>query len=315
MKTEEMDEFGFIDGVHVLTGQDFDERFFKREVDKDGNYTGRWINILTGTERDALGYDHDGIDVNGFERFDFENGDFRLRKSLFHAMGENGKRSKKGTLKDKEGRNFRGFKGKYYVGFDRFSMTKTISDNNGFDYNGKVLINNNTTATRDRNGFDIDGFNAKGFNRRGVHIDTSSDYDLEGKDKSGRLNPWIVCLKNAIVFIRNNRNATTNQLVEYLNRSMKDCPIYHNIDVDELDDLLDAGLTTYCMAIKCRDKTITNGLKELIASGILPPDGKTVKQYEFGKKHLELRKKYCMRRYGNKIGFPEGQDDERSFLL
>ena len=36
-------------------------------------------------------------------------------------------------------------------------------------------------------GFDIDGFNPNGFNADGIHRDTSTEYGLDGKDKSGRL--------------------------------------------------------------------------------------------------------------------------------
>ena len=308
MKTKMMDEFGFVDGIHVLTGQDFDERFFKREVDKDGNYTGRWINVLSGKERDLLGYDHDGIDENGFERFGFEKGNAKLRVSKYHPMGPDGKRTKRSRARDDEKRNFRGFAtNRKYVGFGHLADFRGTYRINllGFQSDGKYYDRDGSISLRDPRGYDIDGVDDKGFKESGIHLETSSRYNMKGIDRDGKLNPQLRRLELAFSFMKQNGNASPSQLVKYLNEKMKEeyPEDIQKIDVDGLDNMFNDGMTAFFITFDYRNSQITEGLRAITVGNkkgtIIPLDGKTAGQFRFRQAHGDLYREYAQKRYGN----------------
>ena len=172
------DRYGFNRaGIHKMTGMPYDERMFTRLPD------GRWVNLLRergseDEELDLLGFNHDGI--NPYTGFD--------RDGFWHERQEDGSFSDARTKYNDKGLDVHGFSRKgEYLGM------KNILTNNGLFSNGtrhsKPESPEEKSDRYDNRGYDIDGFDMLGFNMHGIHKDTGLEYDLEGHDRTGKLNP------------------------------------------------------------------------------------------------------------------------------
>lgn len=172
------DRYGFDkNGIHRITGQNFDERGFVKNADST------WTNIYqTDPENsgvDLLGYNHEGINPEtGFDRDGYwhaiqKDGTYSVARTEYALTGKD-----KGL--DVHGFSRRG----YYRGEPKRNLNP-----NGFYFNSATIYDYSGNvpdwAKYDSNGFDIDGFNAEGFNRYGIHKDTSTKFNLYGKDNYG----------------------------------------------------------------------------------------------------------------------------------
>ena len=191
------DKFGYDrdgfneDGIHKITGREYDERFFvKRErINSDtGEKEYYWENKRTGTEYDLLGFDHFGVDKDGFERSK-HLGYFRL----WHKKKDDGTYEKKGRrVSEETGLDARGFR---YVGNSKWGYFgesgKFNTNYDGFWSNGATTQHPDPNSTEDyysRKGLDIDGFNEEGFKKVKhndkeiyIHRDTSAPYNIYGQ--------------------------------------------------------------------------------------------------------------------------------------
>ena len=216
------DRFGFDkNSVHRLTGKQFDERFFTPVVHEDGSK--EWINIFTKTGRDIFGFDHDGIDKNGFEMVKQESKDGLIPTDrpvtyMHHRTNpETGKYSRFRTEYNLEtGKNYYGFyKGakmteKFYA--IRIDGTRSI-----FAPDGKTENCLSGSSYYDYDGLDIDGFDSKGFklvNGIWYSRDTGSKYNLLGQDKQGNLEPHVAKSEELIRFVKENPNATEEEITQ-----------------------------------------------------------------------------------------------------
>lgn len=172
------DRFGFDEnGIHRITGRKFDERGFTKNPD------GSWTNIYQtnpeNSEVDLLGYNHEGINPKtGFDRDGYwhaiqKDGTYSVARTEYALSGE---------YKGLDVHKFS--KRGYYLGEAKRNLNP-----NGFYFNCATVYDYSGDipdwAFYDSSGFDIDGFNADGFNRDGIHIDTSTEFNLEGKDNAG----------------------------------------------------------------------------------------------------------------------------------
>ena len=135
------DEYGFNkDGIHKVTGTEYDERGFTRK----GILKRKWIHRVTGTEFDEHGFDKYGFD---------EDGDHRKTRRKFDEYGfnRNGIHRVTGTKFDEHGFDRDGFD---EDGFDKYGF-----DEGGFDRDG---IHKKTGTKYDQRGFDRDGYHRDG---------------------------------------------------------------------------------------------------------------------------------------------------------
>ena len=240
------DRYGFNkEGVHRLTGQKYNERFFVREQETDGNVIFR--NIYTGKAVDVFGYNIDGINPDtGFDR---GTSNTEYIKHYWHKFDKStGKFSRLHTEYDLD----------KDPPVDEYGATRKINPNDclllyNFNKNRRSC---DTGEYRDSNGINIDGFDINGFKQVDIleegeiktkffHEDTSSEYDTKGRNYKGELEPNF---KNGIeiletIFKYNNSLKSTqnrNKLVKYLQEK------YETKDMT-IDDILDKALTVYRM--------------------------------------------------------------------
>ena len=230
---------------HKITGQEYDDRFFK--IDET---TGKWVNTQTGKSTDLLGYTHEGIEEStGFDR-GVKSGDRRFR--LWHEKKADGSYSRLGTSTNDLGANQYGFKGKKIVDPDKGSVGSE------FTYSGFVstLIHRNTNNKYDDYenygktpvGCNADGEKVTGFTRKlvkrifgkqersfSVHSDTSYEYDLSGRDEDGRLHPALE-ITGKIIDAMMSRNMTPDQVYKKYSA------------VKGIDVAIDKALTIYAMS-------------------------------------------------------------------
>ena len=182
------DRFGFDkDGIHRVTGRNHDERHFSpvKETDASGKEVVTWyyVNPKTGekSETDPLGFNYEGINPKtGFDRDGYwhrrkEDGTFSISRSKLNDDKEDVHHFVFRSVTEKLGL--------YHGAKMRFKNERGLHSNGSIFQAG-------IGKDADRygyDGFDIDGFNPNGFNADGIHRDTSTEYGLDGKDKSGRL--------------------------------------------------------------------------------------------------------------------------------
>ena len=156
-------------GIHKDTGIRYDTRFFR--FDKELN---TWINLHTGKDEDLLGYNHDGIMVNGKKgRLGFD------RDGLWHKALPDGSYSKEGQEFDETGVDCYGFKkgqssqepiNGFYKVYPRDGSKKPVYLFQG--ENGRYF---------NYDGYDIAGFDKQGFNKDGINHSTGIEYDSVGR--------------------------------------------------------------------------------------------------------------------------------------
>lgn len=163
---EEQDVDGYKkNGVNANTKTLYDRHFFRYDEE-----VGQWINLITGEDKDLLGYNHEGIKIDARQgRVGFD------RDGLWHEKLEDGTYSKKGSRYDADGYDVHGF--------DRYGRSKfkeVIVE--GFYSDGRNAYNDTLYV----DGYDIDGFDEQGFNRDGIHKVTGCYFSPQGymKDSS-----------------------------------------------------------------------------------------------------------------------------------
>lgn len=176
------DRYGFDqNGIHRVTGKNFDERHFSPVKGEDGKISWKYVDPKTGekSETDPLGFNYEGINPEtGFDRQGYwhrqgEDGEFSIIKSKLNEAKEDAHHFVFNSISENLGlyfgekMNFKNERGLHSNGslFERGIIE--VSDRYGYD------------------GFDIDGFDRKGFDSKGFHRDTSVEYGLDGKDKNG----------------------------------------------------------------------------------------------------------------------------------
>lgn len=199
---EGYDEFGFNElgfnksGIHRVTGVKHDERGFYFEEKSQ-----KWLNLVTGTQRDLLGYDVYGFDERGFERptgpVEDEEGHYYYDVPLWHKRREDGTYDRNGSYTIREncnekGYDVHGFKSNGKSKFRVFEGRKANYKNaQGFWSNGAKTDKAPPFEKSDlysRFGLDIDGYDENGFkevkvNGKTIHVhrDTSAEYDRKGR--------------------------------------------------------------------------------------------------------------------------------------
>lgn len=194
------DRYGFNEqGIHKVTGQEFDERGFKKNPD------GSWTNIYqTDPEKagvDLQGFNHDGINPEtGFDRDGFwhdqnPDGTFKESRNKYALKGPD-----KGL--DVHGFNSKGwFRGqkKVYMNYDGFYFDGTMD-------NSHKSRSKNDNMYYNLKGFDIDGYRRNGFNKEGIYIHTGTRYNLEGRDVDGNVDNRLTEGRRLLRKIKSNRS-------------------------------------------------------------------------------------------------------------
>lgn len=176
----------------------YDIRFFYYNSDKN-----KWLNLLTDTESDLLGYNVDGLRVSDLELD--ENGEMKKCKDgESYALDRNGlwhKRLSDGSF-SKDCCEYNG-DGLDAYGFKKGDENK-ISINNWFKrrdkYGRPVYEFGPSRQPTDFDGYTIQGYDIRGYNRAGIHRDTSMEYDLTAHKKpfGSRADAEIFLLDKAI---------------------------------------------------------------------------------------------------------------------
>ena len=178
---EEQDVDGYKkSGVNANTQTLYDRHFFRYDEE-----SGKWVNLITGEDKDLLGYNHEGIRIDerqGRAGFD--------RDGLWHEKLEDGTYSKKGSQYDKDGYDVHGFD---HYGRTKFKETVV----KGFFADGRNQYNDTLYI----DGYDIDGFDEQGFNRDGIHKVTGCYFSPQGymkeySDRQKRCFPIFDVLKS-----------------------------------------------------------------------------------------------------------------------
>ncbi len=221
------DKYGFNEkGIHMITGQNYDERHFspRKLMDENGKEITTWVylNPETGEEKDVdpLGFNHEGINpCTGFDR-----------QGYWHDRDSKGEFSIIRTRLNPESKDVHGFK---FKGNDTYGelakgVFKTL---NGLYSNGTTLTPKEFRNVRpdqlqiSRYGHDerdIDGFDRRGFNRDGIHKETSTKYDLFGRSSSKELHPDLRTSKQIIEVLLDNPKLSLQQICSKFNISLED---------------------------------------------------------------------------------------------
>lgn len=285
------DRYGFNrEGIHRITGQDFDERFFRRktEIDEETGETREvWENIMNnGKPTDRLGYNHDGIDAYGFSRFRFIGGSdeqIMARSCKHHPQTEDGEFSRIEEECDEAGGNFRGFKikrGRNYnkiVNKNKGRLGSRVSSRR-FYVDG---TSDQTGTFRDLIGRDIDGLDERGFNPLWVHVDTSYTYGPDAKDRHGLLEPNLEFTINLLQAFVRGKTMTPEEIARE-----------YKVNVEDIDDMINNGFTTYYMSPDFKSWPKDLSTSRLIQTGALKQLGALSPKAE---KQLQFRFDYKLR--------------------
>lgn len=227
---EGYDEFGYNElgfnrqGTHRKTGTEYNERGFYFDEKKK-----EWINVITSTNRDLLGYDVYGIDERGFERpvgpVKDKDGKYNYSVPLWHKKREDGTYDRNGSYTirancDEKSYDVHGFKSNGKSKFRIFEGIKANYRNpQGFWSNGAKTDKPGPFDKSDvysKNGLDIDGYDEYGFKKVEtpdgktlyVNRDTSAEYDRKGRvytpSSSNGINNFrqLACISNTKLFMR-----------------------------------------------------------------------------------------------------------------
>lgn len=229
------DRYGFNEeGIHRLTGKPYDERHFSpRTKVEDEKEKVIWVYVDpdTGKESDVdpLGFNHDGINpLTGFDR-----------QGYWHDKKTSGEFSILRTRLNPERRDVHDF---LFKGNDTYGeITKgKVTTLNGLYSNGTTEHKSGVSASRYGNdGRDIDGFDIRGFNRQGIHRDTSTRYDLSGRDVAKELHPDLLKTKRIIEILIKNPKANITTICRAAGISEK-------VGAEpEIDRVIDSALSMY----------------------------------------------------------------------
>ena len=173
---EEQDVDGYKkSGVNAHTQTLYDRHFFRYDEE-----LGQWVNLITGEDKDLLGYNHEGIRIDerqGRTGFD--------RDGLWHEKLEDGTYSKIGSKYDKDGYDVHGFNRYGRTKFNTVIVNDFLADGRN-TYNDTLYVD----------GYDIDGFDEQGFNRAGIHNVTGCYYSPQGYTKDKKPFPIFDALKS-----------------------------------------------------------------------------------------------------------------------
>lgn len=250
------DKYGFNrEGIHRVTGKPYDERHFSPRVitGQDGKKvtTYMYVDPETGKESivDPLGFNHEGINpTTGFDR-----------QGYWHREKENGEFSILRTRLDDDNMDVHRFK---FKGNDTYGeLAKgVVRTPNGLYSNGTTLepkeyraaLSNKINISRyGHDERDIDGFDRRGFNRQGIHKETSTRYDLSGRDSSKVLHPDLGMSKKVVELLLEKPTISLDQICKRLQISPK-----------EVDRVFDSSLSMYRTLpnIKVEQKKIIDDL-------------------------------------------------------
>lgn len=221
------DKYGFNEnGIHRTTGKNYDERHFSPKPVKDSNGKEiiNWVYLdpETGLEHDVdpLGFNHEGINPRtGFDR-----------QGYWHSKDSNGEFSIIRTRLNPDNKDVHGFK---FKGNDTYGeLSKGVLQTlNGLYSNGTTLTPKEFRNVRpdqlqiSRYGHDerdIDGFDRYGFNKDGIHKETSTQYDLSGRNSSKELHPDLRNSKRIVSFLLDNPHTSVNRICNSLGISKMD---------------------------------------------------------------------------------------------
>lgn len=238
------DRYGFNEqGIHRRTGKPYDERHFSPRIStgKDGEETISWVYVDPDTGResqtDPLGFNHEGINPRtGFDR-----------QGYWHEQKTNGEYSIIRSKLNPEGRDVHDFlfKGNDTYGEITPGVVRTL---NGLYSNGttltpkehRVATTKQIQAARYGNDErDIDGFDRRGFNNQGIHRDTSTRYDLAGRNVAKELHPDLQKTKSIIETLIKNPKASITIICRAAGISEK------NESEREIDRVIDSALSMY----------------------------------------------------------------------
>ena len=239
------DRYGFNkEGIHKATGQKYNEKYFIKTTDENGNTT--FKNIYTDSDLDVFGYNIDGINPktgfdNGLQQFNGNNAPQHFWHKYDEQTGNFSRLYTEYNLETKK---------------DYYGATKKMKANDSllsYDF-FKNRRHKDTGEYYDYEGLNIDEFDKDGFravevseNGRKVikyfHRLTSSEYNPSGKDYRGRLEPNFKSGIKILIELFQKRNLLTkedtkNEVIEGLRNK------YENNGIT-LDDILDKALTIY----------------------------------------------------------------------